>query len=232
MSILVLYPKIAKQSAKELANYINADALNPFESTIRNYNNYDHVFNYGCNRNIVPHRSIINKPSAVAKCIDKVQTFLAMQAVGAPHPAFTTNKSEVPNTWKSIVIRKNRFGAQAKDLIYKDRGETLPDGDLYTEWYKHKFEFRVVVFRGQVIGRYLKEEETGTGRWCLNSMDPLGFEQIEAHCVNSARALGIDYCGFDVLAKDQTHFTILEANSAPIITADALTSIKSYYESL
>jgi hypothetical protein len=41
MSILVLYPKLSKQSALELARFIGADALNPFESTIRNYNNYD-----------------------------------------------------------------------------------------------------------------------------------------------------------------------------------------------
>lgn len=230
MSILVLYPKLSKESALELARYIGADALNPFESTIRNYNNYNHVFNYGCNRNLVTHRSIINKPSAVAKCIDKVATFNSMLTVGAPYPAFVTSKSEIPRTWKQIVVRKNRFGAQAKDLLFVERGDPIPDADLYTKYFKHKFEFRIVVFRGTVIGRYLKEESNGI--WNLNSMDKEGFEEIDRHCVATARNLGIDYVGFDVLSNSQTDFILLEANSAPIITADTLTTVRDYYRSL
>lgn len=230
MSILVLYPKLAKQSALELAHYIGADALNPFESTIRNYNHYDHVFNYGCNRNITEHRSIINKPHAVAKCIDKVKTFLYMRDVQAPAPEWVTQKTSIPRTWKQIVVRKGRFGAQAKDLLFVERGDPIPDADLYTKYFKHKFEFRIVVFRGAVIGRYLKEEENGV--WSLNSMDKEGFEEIDRHCIATAQHIGIDYVGFDVLSNSQTDFVILEANSAPIITAESLTTVRDYYRSL
>lgn len=48
------------------------------------------------------------------------------------------------------------------------------------------------------------------------------FKTIDAACVKGAELLGIDYVGFDVLAKNKKDFRICEANSGPILTDDVL----------
>jgi glutathione synthase/RimK-type ligase-like ATP-grasp enzyme len=81
---------------------------------------------------------------------------------------------------------------------------------------------------GNVVGRYLKE--VANDEWHLNSMEAEGFEHIDKACIKAAEALKIDYVGFDVLSRGKRTFTILEANSAPILTEDAAAAIKTFIE--
>jgi glutathione synthase/RimK-type ligase-like ATP-grasp enzyme len=229
-NILVLYPNCCSDSAEELASFIGADRLNPFEAGRRDLSNYEHVFNYGCNRNIVTHGTIINTPKAVATCIDKVATLQVMKMSGVPHIAFCTAKREIPNTWKTIVVRPDACGHGGTSLAYANDVREAGEAQLYTEYYKHKFEFRIVVFKGRVIARLLKEEKNG--RWNLNSMDKYGFDSIDKAAIKASKALGIDYAGFDVLSNGETKFKFIEANSGPIICGEALLAIKEHYNNV
>lgn len=229
MTGIVLYAKCAKESAQKLARALSADCVCAFDAPTRNFTNYDFVFNYGANRLIVPHRKHINKAKAVSNCIDKLKTFKLLKDANVPIPSFVEKKEEVPKSWKDIVCRKNRCGNQADSLQYIRKGQFLPEAQLYTKYFEHKFEFRIVVFRGEVVGRYLKEQERNM--WLLNSMDREGFEKIDEACIRGSDALGIDYVGFDVLSNSQDDFIVLEANSAPIITDESVSAIKTYLES-
>jgi glutathione synthase/RimK-type ligase-like ATP-grasp enzyme len=45
---------------------------------------------------------------------------------------------------------------------------------------------------------------------------------MDAICIRAARALSIDYVGFDVLAQTKNDCVIIEANSGPILTEEAI----------
>lgn len=227
MKICIIHPVIGKESAEELAEYLGADCSNPYQTQRRDYREYDLLFNYGCNRKVKFNR-VINKSKSVGRCIDKIKTFEAFEEYNVPHPEYTNDRKKIPKHWEQIAIRKSRKGNQAQDIDYKFDDEEIPVAELYTEVYPHKFEFRIVVFMGKVVGRYLKEVENG--EWLLNSMDEEGFEHIDKACIKAAAALEIDYVGFDVLSRGKRTFTILEANSAPILTEEAAAAIKNFIE--
>ena len=63
----------------------------------------------------------------------------------------------------------------------------------------------------------------------FNHQAPKGFEKIDEHCIKAAKALGIDYVGFDVLAHTKKDFVILEANSGAIMTDEAALAIVEYF---
>lgn len=227
MKICILHPEIGKESAEELAGIINADCSNPYQTQRRDYREYDLLFNYGCNRKVKCNR-IINKSKSVGRCIDKIRTFEAFDEYNVPHPEYTNSKHKIPNHWEQIAVRPSRKGNQAVDIDYIMNGEEIPDAELYTEVYHSNYEFRIVVFMGEVVGRYLKKEKKG--EILFLSMDKEGFGKIDKACIKGAQALEIDYVGFDVLSISKNKFTILEANSSPILTEEAANSIKKYIE--
>lgn len=227
MKIIVLHPKLAYESASKLAKALNADLSNPFEELRREYREYDVVFNYGCHRTL-KYVKIVNESVAVAICKDKVETFKRLKALDIPCPAYATRKQDVPKNWECIVVRESVYGARAEGLDYKYQGDELPDAALYTEYFPHKYEYRIVVFKGQVVGRYRKVEVDG--EWELQLMRKQGFEEVDAGCIKAAQALGIDYVGFDVLENKQGKCIILEANSAPILTEEVMKKIKEYFK--
>ncbi|MNQ79946.1 hypothetical protein D3C85_949070 [compost metagenome] len=55
---------------------------------------------------------------------------------------------------------------------------------------------------------------------------------MDEHCLRAAKALGIDYVGFDVVAKTKKDFRILEANSAARLEDEAENAIVEYYINL
>ncbi len=89
---------------------------------------------------------------------------------------------------------------------------------------------------GKVVGRYYKKETglnaDGQIEWTFTPQRKRGFEAIDDACVRGAKALGIDFVGFDVVAQDKQHFVVLEANSGPIITDEAEEAIINYYLNL
>lgn len=224
MKICVIHPKICTKSAKELASVLGAVAINPYKQNHKYYGDYDLVFNYGCQLNVLA-KKFVNKPSSVAKCIDKLSTFYKLMKMGLPIVPFTEHVVEVPKHWKTVVCRKVVDGHQSKGLSYVQQGDALPVAQLYTDFYEHKHEFRIIVFKNKVVGRYLKVENK-KGEWIFEHLQPTGFKAMDASCELASKMLDIDFVGFDVLANTQTDFRILEANSGPILSPEIADIIK------
>lgn len=225
MNIIVLHPKIANESSEMLSKVLNCPRENPFEKNKKDYRGFNVVFNYGCNRNLkVGPGLLINTAKAVATCKDKVATLTKLTDAGIPCLEFRTNNAEVPKTWNTIIGREIVDGAQNKGMKYFKKGEKLPNLPLFTRYFDHKVELRVVVFKGKIVGRYSKNRVNNT--WNLDPVEKIGFEKIDAACMEAAKHLEIDFVGFDILAKDQTKFKIIEANSAPIMTQEVANYIK------
>lgn len=198
--------------------------------------NIDHVFAYGCSEANQYVGHLVNKREAVKRCVDKIKTFETLHAAGVRVPSWTKSKQAASDVYERIVVRSKVDGRKAEDLEYFYQGDKLPDAPLYTEYFEHKYEYRIVVFMGKVVGRYYKAE-TGTMpngqlEWSFNVQPKRGFENMDEACLKAAKTLGIDFVGFDVVAMNKNDFVILEANSGPILTGEAEEAIINYYLNL
>ena len=208
MKFLVAHPKATCISAKKLAKAIGADTYNLTTGDKREFNGYDLVWNYG-SREVLYAPVLVNRPIAVQRCVDKLQTFEIMRRAHVPTVDYTMFKHNVPENWESIVIRDSRTGRKAEGLYFAEQGEVLRDGALYTEYFPHIAEYRIVCGFGWVLGRYKKVAVEGD--WYFELMHEQGFEQVDSDCLAAAKALGIDYVGFDVLENSKGNCVIIEA---------------------
>lgn len=209
----VVAPKVCYDSAKRLADALGVRLLAPHQNLLGL-----RVFNYGSS-DVVNAR--VNPGWAVAVCCDKIETLKRLTKGGVPCLEYATQKRKVPDEWGTVVVRKSIYGKQNEGMEYAYLPGKLPDAPLYTRWFDHRNEYRVVVFQGRVVGRYRKSFQP-SGEWWLIPVSKRGFQDIDAACVKGAELLGIDYVGFDVLTKNKKDFRICEANSGPILTDDVL----------
>lgn len=214
MSILVVSPKCSSISARKLAKALGAAYANPYQTEV-DWDKYLGVINYGVS-DYFPAKNILNNHRAVKKCINKGITFSILMANGIPVPDFAFTPDEVKKKdWDITVCRESAVGNNGKGLSYVNKGEPVPKCQLYTEYFNHKKEIRVVVLLGEVIGAY---EKKPTEDGVLLDFIPMGLPQaVSNSVVKAADCLGIDYVGFDILYNNKDSFIILEANSGPVL---------------
>jgi hypothetical protein len=189
---------------------------------------YDVLFSYGCATRTT-HKKRFNQASAVDTCISKPWSFEAFKRAQVDTVDYVKAKP-IPAAWPWVVVRDNQNGRKAEGLSYHENGPDVPDGGLYTEYFEHRYEYRIMVWRYEVVGRYYKDEHDGD--WYFNLQPKRGFEEMDRQCIRAAAALGIDYVGFDVVAASKDDFRILEANSGPRITDEAENAIVEYFINL
>lgn len=232
---VAIITKVAMKSSNILAkalinNGVNAQVFNMRETSRTNFKDFDYVFSYGSSCE-TEHNKRLNKVEAVRTCVNKPRTFDALQKGKAWSVPYVMRKSAIPKSWDWVTIRDKADGRKAEGIQYCENipGQ-IPDGVLFTEYFEHRYEYRIMVFKGEVVGRYFKAEKEED--WYFNIQPNKGFEIMDDHCIRAAKAIGIDYVGFDVVANNKKDFRILEANSAPAITDEAENAIVSYFINL
>lgn len=231
---IAIVNSVAGISSKELGEFLSTPEWKvpvdkPHKSGIYDWRHVDVVFNYGSGYRGLMAKKFINTPEAVCRCVDKPTSFEAFKKANLDTVEYTTDKDKIPKNWAWVVVRKETAGRKAEGLAYHENiPEKIPFGELYSEYFEHRFEYRVVVFMGKVVGYYFKRRNVD-GNWYFNIQKPNGFEKMGEQCIRAAKELGIDYVGFDVVAKTKNDFKILEANSAPILTAESMEAIHSYF---
>lgn len=224
---------VAGISSKILATALNnngvkAEVFNMNNIPCIDFREYDHVFAYGCSADTL-HKNRLNTARAVSRCVSKPKTFDALRKANVNTVEYCLKKP-IPKHWDWVVIRDKIDGRKAEGLNYHENNAQVPDGNLFTEYFEHRYEYRIMVFKCQVVGRYYKK--TVADDWYFNLQPPKGFEEMDDHCIRAAKALGIDYVGFDVVANTKKDFRILEANSGPRITDEAENAIVEYFINL
>lgn len=220
MNIVIRHPKIAHKSAKKLAEALGGIRCSSDVSALPN----SFVINYGCSSPLVAD-VIINHPVAVANCVNKKATFALLASAGVPVPDWAEGYKNIPKDWELVVSRKKANDGRGKDIQYASKEDSPKDCELYTEYFEHQWEFRIVLLNGKIVGRYAKERDADD-MWQFIIQDKGFFPHIDEACITAAEALGIDYVGFDVLAQANDVFVVLEANSAPILTPEAIKAFK------
>lgn len=226
MNIIVISPKASDESAKRLAKELGAVYENPYQAKHNNYGGFDVIINYGYSQPFKMNRNVflINSFETVRACIDKRATLHHLAIAGISVPEFAT---KIKDEWHTVICHTKPDGRKNEGIEHWYRNEqmAIPPAYLYTNYYPHRGEYRVVVLKGKIVGRYRKVLDA-EGMWSLELRDKRGFEEMDAACVKAARALRVDYVGFDVLAQKKDNFVIIEANSGPILTDESVEAFK------
>ena len=164
---VIIYPyKMGSGSARELSQRLQARRV----YADRNYRGRPRhvVINWGSS--VVPNwagnvRDIINHPNIVARTTNKLSYFNHLGEV-APHllPRFATDRQgaqELFQHGKVVVARTVLNGHSGNGIVVCREEDELPDARLYTLHCRHRDEYRVHVFDGQIISEQQKKRRAG-----------------------------------------------------------------------
>lgn len=227
MTILVISPGCTDDSAKLLAEALEADYLlipkRIHECILTSY--VTHVFNYGSSVNIlvdtkyVNDPSVVNKPTSVNVCRNKLEAHKRLLNK-VPMPLYTEDK-ETARGWlksgRSVVCRAFVKSSKSNGvLITDDEGafEEAP-AKYYTRYINHVAEYRLNCWKGECLSAYEKKVDKHLNfKFILQKSIEERFNLIAKIVYDE---LGIDWCGIDVLKTVTGKIFLLEVNSGPIL---------------
>ncbi len=174
-----------------------------------------------------------NDARAIERCVDKSTATFLFQRAGLPVPPTVTIEGEDVAkaafvTQPDPVVVKPLFGAQGVGLtLARTIGDLPPGADVGDVYYMQSFippnaaeyheDWRVFVSGGQVISAMSRRSKT----WITNvaqGAQPTSHEPDAAMAelaLAAAKALGADYAGVDLIAREDGKLLVLEVNSNP-----------------
>lgn len=183
----------------------------------------------GIEREIAQVDEILNPPGAIAKASNKLETFKAF-GKGVPCPEWTESIVEA-SKWAAegfmVVARKklNGHSGEGIEIITADAVEV--EAPLYTKYIKKDQEYRIHVFRGEVIFQQRKarkkevpDEEVNwkvrnlAGGFIFANAGVDAGEKCKEAAVLAVQSLGLDFGAVDVLTTKQGGAFVLEVNTA------------------
>lgn len=181
-------------------------------------------------RNFTYEQEFFNHPDAVAKAVNKLETFKALEGrVGIPK---WTEELKQALKWSdegvTVVCRETLTGHSGEGIKIFGPGDGGPIVcPLYTQYIKKKEEYRVHVFRGKIIFKQRKarkkEVPDDQVNWQVRNLDG-GFifanknVELPAVALQSAVAavdcLGLDFGAVDIILGNDGAYYVLEVNTA------------------
>lgn len=247
---LKLFPyKIGSVSAKRLARTLGILRVSPSYNARRK----DVIINWGNSH--PPHfkwmDEDLNKPHAIALASNKLHTFSELICKGFNDlPKFTTELHDAEdwiNNGYTVYCRTILRGHSGNGIVIADRLDKLVRAPLYTVKTKHKHEYRVHVFRDQILDVQQKKKRLesigGSGirnhsnGWVYARAEIAPTEELLSSARRAVNLLGLDFGAVDIGHRliDNKLF-VFEVNTAPGIEGTTLDkyakAIYNYYRSL
>lgn len=250
MTLKIFPYKLGSLSAKRLARALRVLRVN------HNYNakRSDIIVNWGNSK--PPHfkwlDDDLNKPHAIALASNKLNTFLEYRNKSFTHvPQWTTNPSEAQH-WLDLGLktycRKFLSSHSGNGIIICNNGDKLVSAPLYTLHSKHKDEYRVHVFKGEVLDVQKKKRKLGfTGHssgirnhsngWIYARANVAIPDMLCPIAVQAVELLGLDFGAVDIGHRViDNKFFVFEVNTAPGLEGSTLDkyakAIYNYYSKL
>lgn len=234
MKIFLRPYKLSSKSSKDLAEALECKRIRP--PTGRTYSpSDDHlVINWGSTREFPISRvgRFLNNPEAVGLSANKIASFELFDREGINTVEWTTSQAGAQDWLNSNRIVFGRDSATAAGgrgitVYHPNEGEQEVGRHLfYTKYIRKTHEWRIHVFRGEVIGIAEKRRK-------LDAEDAHPYIRSHAHgwvfCVNDCRqppsplveqavrsveAAGLDFAGVDCIKGNNGKLAILELNTA------------------
>lgn len=224
-NLVVISPKGSTESAQKLADALDADYFNPYQTKNVDFSKYKTVINYGYSPPIMANK-VINDYIPINIAIDKRITFHVLGDLGITVPC--TSSIQEALSWlyegKVVVARTQVKGSNGKGLtyIYNEEQINSVEAKLYTQYIEHTHEFRINLWKDKVVSVYHKArlDDIDTGNQKFKFILYKGQEthpQIIKIASIIYDKIGLDFCGVDVLCDPFGVLHVLEVNSAPIL---------------
>jgi carbamoylphosphate synthase large subunit len=250
----IIYPyKMASNSARELAKALNTKRVLPDGNyfpkrshVIINWGNHKWP-NWFTDEDGQAVHSMLNECDAVDVARNKLLTFLSLKDEGVSIPQFTTERS-VANDWLRnagpVLERHSLTGSRGSGIVYRESG-TVNEAPLYVRYVPKKAEYRVHVFKEEVIDVQQKRKSKsyegtvdtkirnhGNG-WvfCRDNVSP--NPAVTSSAVAAIKALGLDFGAADVIWNEkQQKAYVLEVNTAPGLEGTTLEKYVNAFKGL
>ena len=249
MSLKIFPYKLGSVSAKRLARTLGTLRVSPSYNARRK----DVIVNWG--NSTPPHfrwmEQDLNNPHAIALASNKLNTFTELECKGFEDiPQYTISKDiakHLIDMGDTIYCRSTVTGHSGRGIVIANTTNELINAPLYTVKTKHKHEYRVHVFRGQVLDIQMKRKRNGavggTGirnhanGWVYARAEIAPPEELLLSSINAVRLLGLDFGAVDIGHRViDNKFFVFEVNTAPGLEGTTLDkyskAIYNYYRSL
>ena len=228
--------KMASASSKALANALNVKRVRPTYDARRR----DVIINWGNSRPsaILHAEHDLNKHSAISIACNKLKTFNKLNGLGFEYiPDYTIHKEEATDWLQmgdKVYCRTTLTGHSGSGIIIASTRDELVDAPLYTQATKHKYEFRVHVFKGEVIDVQQKKKRLGyesassgirnhANGFIYARADISIPECILSASINAVATLGLDFGAVDIGYRERDNKAFLfEVNTAPGLVGTTL----------
>jgi glutathione synthase/RimK-type ligase-like ATP-grasp enzyme len=229
---LKVFPyKLGSVSAKSLANSLGVKRVRPTYDARRR----DIIINWGNSRpsEILHAEHDLNKHSAIALACNKLKTFQTLDSQGYEYlPSWATSRYGINNLWEGYLNRKvycrtSLTGHSGSGIVIATNTYELVDAPLYTIEVKHKYEYRVHVFKGKVIDVQQKKKKIGStssnsgirnhsNGWIYARCDVVPPDCVLTAATEAVTLLGLDFGACDIGYRERDNKAFLfEVNTAP-----------------
>jgi glutathione synthase/RimK-type ligase-like ATP-grasp enzyme len=248
---LKVFPyKLGSAGAKALATSLGVKRVRPTYDARRR----DVIINWGNSSPAGFKGSVtdLNTHAAIALACNKLNTFRTLSSFGFEHLPDWTTRQALAVDWvdegHKVYCRTSLTGHSGSGIVIANDIEDLVVAPLYTKATKHKHEFRVHVFKGEVLDVQQKKRKHGSGSsgsgirnhangWIYARCDidiPTGI--LEAS-VDAVRILGLDFGAVDIGYREvDGKVFVFEVNTAPGLVGTTLTkytnAFNNYLEEL
>jgi len=176
---------------------------------------------------------ISNNPKSVHIGCNKIKTFKALDDYGVQTLKWTTNKAraqEWSDTEHTIIVRHTVSGCCGEGIEIIEPSGVVPDAPLYTLYQKKRHEYRVHVFKDQVIDVVQKKKKKGSDSptggkirnvddgwaFCHNNLQINNLDALNKIGIDAVKACGLDFGAVDVIWNEsQDKYYVVEVNTAP-----------------
>ncbi len=246
---LRLYPyKVGSESATDLAELLDIFRIKAEGTYVPKIGHK--VINWGNGRTpawatLASQRgvTILNKPTAVNIASNKLTAFQTLQAAGVAIPKFTTTFATAQEWLRAgfTVVERHELRGNSGEGIRivnntdSDMPSDLQSAPLYTKFIAKTNEFRVHVFRGEVIDYIEKKKVLADRRpanfnkyissvnfgWVFSRTDVRDMPEVRAIAIKAVAALGLDFGAVDIVYENGLPY-VLEINTAPGLSGTTL----------
>lgn len=226
MKIAVISPKCTSESAKYIAQSLTSLLpehevvyFNPYQERKRGV---DFFINYGCSGYTEEEKPFINKPTAVAKAVNKLTT-LSLVKNGVTHTTNFIKAKEWIVKGKQVVCRKTATGTRSEGITIVSTEHELQDQidcAFWTEYEPHHYELRINCYKNKIISILQKDTITnaqGENVFSFKLLKGTPHEELQEMVNDVYEKIGLDICGLDVLLTHKNKFKLLEVNSGPML---------------
>ena len=233
----------ASVSAKALANALGVRRISNEHEPRRN----DVVINWGNSSRVFYARTgfDLNKHEAIAIACNKLKTFETLRNANFDHlPTWCTTRhmadqllytsSDGGERDSAIYCRTNLTGHSGSGIVIATNSYELVDAPLYTVKTKHKHEFRVHVFKGEVIDVQQKKRRTdytGPNTGIRNHSNGYIYARVDidvpelllSSACEAVNILGLDFGAVDIGYRERDNRVfVFEINTAPGLVGTTL----------